>query len=53
MMHSERECCIKLKAIKHIMERAKRVAKEIDVVHMCDSVIQLADELLGEMNDEG
>ena len=53
MMHKEEECCVKLKAIKAIMERAKATAKDIEVLHICDNVIQLSDELLGEMNDKG
>ncbi len=50
-MHNEKECCIKLKAIKHIMEQAKRTTSVVEVIHMCDSVIQLSDELLGEMEN--
>lgn len=50
-MHTEKECVIKLKAIKFILENSKRTAKEVEVLHMCDSVIQLADELLGEMEN--
>lgn len=50
-IHTEEECTTKLKAIKFILENAKRSAKEIEVIHMCDSVIQLADELLGEMEN--
>ena len=51
MMHNNTECAVKLKAIKAIMERAKTVAKEIEVVHMCDNVIQLSNELLDEVEN--
>lgn len=52
MMHTNEQCGIKLKAIKAIMERAKRTAKDIEVLHMCDSVIQLSDELLDEVEND-
>jgi len=50
-MHSEKDCCVKLKAIKAIMERAKTTARDVEVLHMCDNVIQLSNELLGEMEN--
>ena len=52
MMHNNEQCGIKLKAIKAIMERAKTAAKDIEVVHMCDNVIQLTDELLDEVEND-
>lgn len=48
--HSEKECCTKLKAINYIIERIKITTKEVEVIHMCDSVLQLSNELLGEFN---
>jgi hypothetical protein len=52
MIHSPKECGVKLKAINKIMEQAKRTARNVEVIHMCDSVIQLSNELLGEMNSD-
>lgn len=52
MIHSPKECCIKLKAINKIMEEAKRTARDVEVIHMCDSVIQLSNELLGEIDSD-
>jgi hypothetical protein len=52
MIHSQEECCIKLKAIKRIMESAKKYSGlDVEVIHMCESVVTLADELLGEMEN--
>jgi len=50
--HTNKECCIKLEAIKTIMESFKNDIKDPINLHVIETVLELVRELRGELNNK-
>jgi hypothetical protein len=46
--HTQEQCKKSMTAIKDLVEQIKRIDDEDVKKHVCDSAIQLCDQLLGE-----
>ena len=49
--HSEVDCCVKLEAIRTIMEGFKNDMKDPINLHVIETVLELVRELRGELNN--
>jgi len=50
--HTNEDCCIKLEAIKTIMENFKNDMKDPINLHVIETVLELVRELRGELNNK-
>jgi hypothetical protein len=49
-IHRDKECCVKLEAMRSVVLLIKNNNKDSDINHLCDSILELVRELKGELD---